>query len=584
VVGTVAAVAAAFVGGSVVVSALGGPPGNVEDARSQDCTTITVVASSEKAKLVQDMAEDFNAEQTEGDCRFVDVNSYASGRAATAFADGWDERETGIEDPQVWIPTSSSWIGVVRLGRQDADRGGVLPDEFESVAQSPLVLAMPRPMAETLGWPDAQIGWETVLELAQDPQGWGSVGHPEWGPFSLGKTNPEVSTFGFEATVASYYAATGLSGDLTAADVRQDEVLDFVAGIEEATAHYGPLSRTFLTNLWKADAEGQAMGYVSAVPLAEKNVFDYNAGDPDGNPETEPNGVPRVPLVSVYPSDGTSVFDHPYLILDKADTTTAQRELATDFREYLQEPEQQQTFTDGGFRTFEGEVGEEMTQASGILAAQPTKQISMPPPAVLAEILESWDDVRKRARILVVVDTSGSMGAVVDGSGASRLELAQEAAAAALDELHPRDELAVWRFSGPGYDELVGLDQLDPAHNDVVVDALGRMIPGGGTPLYATVVDAVEQMRADLDTDRINAVVLLSDGANEHSFDDLDAVLDVLKVEDKRQVVRVFPIGYGRDADMATLERIAQASGGTAYDATDATSIEGIMISVLSNF
>ena len=114
--------------------------------------------------------------------------------------------------------------------------------------------------------------------------------------------------------------------------------------------------------------------------------------------------------------------------------------------------------------------------------------------------------------------------------------------------------------------------------------AIEGLTPSGGTPLYRTTLDAVEHMRETLDPNQINAVVLLSDGQNEHSFDDLDQVLAALDAEDKRQIVRVFPIGFSEDADMAALEEIAQASGGTAYDATDPTTIDRVMINVLSSF
>ncbi|NEQ27778.1 MAG: hypothetical protein F6K28_54030, partial [Microcoleus sp. SIO2G3] len=40
------------------------------------------------------------------------------------------------------------------------------------------------------GWPDEPIGFADILALSQDPEGWAAFGHPEWGPFRLGKTNP----------------------------------------------------------------------------------------------------------------------------------------------------------------------------------------------------------------------------------------------------------------------------------------------------------------------------------------------------------------------------------------------------------
>jgi Ca-activated chloride channel family protein len=560
------------------------------DDVAADCPILVAGVSSEKAALVGEMADTFNAAHVSGDdCAFIDVHSVASGLASEALSEGWDEARLGFERPDLWLPTSSSWLSMVSLARQQADLPALLPAQAESVAASPLVLAMPRPMAEALGWPDAEIGWDTVVALANDPQGWGSVGQPQWGAFTLGKTNPGVSTFGFEATVAAFYAATGLSGDLQVSDIAKPDVREFVAGIEQATVHYGPLSSVFLTNLWKADQEGRALRYVSAVPLSEKNVFDYNRGDPDGKPDTGPNGQPSVPLVAVYPADGTTVFDHPFVVLDGASLTRPQQHAADAFFTFLREAPQQETFTEGGFRTYEGEAGAQFTADAGLLPDEPSRTITLPGPDVLAAVLDSWDELRKPGRVLLVIDGSGSMGTVVRGADASRLALAQRAAVAALEELNPRDEVGLWVFStdlpqtaNPNV-ELVPMAPLS-SNRDDLVRAIEGITPGGGTPLYRTVMDAADGMTSALDATKINAIVLLSDGQNEHAFSDLQAVAQRLDVEDQRQIVRVFPIGFSEDADMDSLEAIAQASGGANYDATDPGSIDRVMINVLSSF
>ena len=578
----------------------GAPAVVSRDDVAADCPVLVAGVSSEKAELVAGMADSFNAEhRSGGDCAFIEVHSVPSGLASSGLSQGWDEAGMGFARPDVWLPTSSSWLSMVSLARQQADLPGIVPVEAESVASSPLVLAMPRPMAEALGWPDAPIGWDTVLELSQDPQGWGSVGQPQWGQFTLGKTNPGVSTFGFEATIAAFYAATGLSGDLQVGDLADPGVREFVAGIEQATVHSGPLSSVFLTNLWKADREGRALRYVSAVPLSEKNVFDYNRGDPDGKPGTDPTGEPGVPLVAVYPADGTTVFDHPYVVLDEESLSGPQQAAADAFFGFLREPPQQEAFTEGGFRTHDGRAGELFTAEAGLLPDQPGRTITLPGPEVLAAALESWDELRKPARVLLVIDASGSMGSPVQAAGASRrpvrpagasrLELAQRAAVEALGELNPRDEVGLWVFA-------TGLPQTPDPHAELVamaplsgnraelVRAIEGITPSGGTPLYRTVSDAADAMREDLDPSSINAIVLLSDGQNEHDFDDLRAVTAGLDAEDQRRIVRVFPIGFSEDADMASLEAIAQASGGAAYDATDPGSIDRVMINVLSSF
>ena len=48
--------------------------------------------------------------------------------------------------------------------------------------------------------------------------------------------------------------------------------------------------------------------------------------------------------------------------------------------------------------------------------------------------------------------------------------------------------------------------------------------------------------------------------------------------------VRLFPIAYGKDADLATLKRVAEATDAAAYDASDPASIEKVLVAVVSNF
>ena len=111
------------------------------------------------------------------------------------------------------------------------------------------------------------------------------------------------------------------------------------------------------------------------------------------------------------------------------------------------------------------------------------------------------------------------------------------------------------------------------------------MVAGGGTALYATLREAQERMLADLDTTRINAIVLLSDGQNEYPPDNnLDSLLEQLEGESTDTSVRVFPIGYGEGADPESLGAIAEASRGKYYEANDPASIEKVLASVLSNF
>ncbi len=566
--------------------------GGTSGADSGSCTQVTVAASSEKAALLSDLADEYNSagREVDGTCVAVTVNSKASGGAAQALSRGWDEQVDGPL-PTVWSPASSSWAVLVQQNLAAEDKPDIIPDGRDSIAQTPLVIAMPRPMAETLGWPDKQIGWKDLAALADSPKGWAQEGHPEWGRFKLGKTNPYYSTSGLNATIASYYAATGLSSDLTVKDLRNPRTRQFVKNLESSVVHYGDTTLTFLSNMAREAARGQGMTYVSAVTVEEKSVLDYNRGNPTGNPETlgdEP--PPSVPLVAVYPSDGTLISDNPWLVLDASWVSAQQRAAASDFLSWVREPDQQRRFTEAGFRTFEGVPGDVIRPEDGLLPAGAKTVLAPPSPTVLAALQNSWDDLRKRAHVLMIMDISGSMGEPVPAAGANKLQIAQEAAIGALDGFAPDDEVGLWVFSteqGPNGEPYRELVPVGPARQTVpkMKTDISQLLADGGTGLYATLRAAQRESLKNLATDRINAIVLLSDGRNEYPADtDLNGLLDELSAESIDTSVRVFTVGYGEAADTEALRQIAEASRGQHYEATDPTSIEKVLTSVLSNF
>src|SRR5690606_32230376 len=172
--------------------------GGAAGGRRDDCTPVPVAVSSEKIELLADLAERFNGsdDADPGDgCVRVEVRSVASGLAMSSLVEGWDESRHGPA-PVVWSPASSSWGTILNQRLEEDGRPPMAPEDPTPFMLPPLVIAMPEPMARALGWPDAEIGWSRILELARSEGGWADLGHPEWGPFRLGKTNPNFSTSG----------------------------------------------------------------------------------------------------------------------------------------------------------------------------------------------------------------------------------------------------------------------------------------------------------------------------------------------------------------------------------------------------
>ena len=585
----------AIVGVRLVVNGDGGSPGGDPNGASRDtgtCVALNVAASSEKAALLGQIAQDYEDTDPEvdGTCVAVKVASVASGGGEQALARGWDEEVDGPR-PDVWTPAASTWVRLLEQDLSSSDKPDLVPDQTPSIASTPLVLAMPRPMAEALGWPDKQLGWSDVLSLVENPQGWAAFGHPEWGRFTLGKTNPNLSTSGLAATVGAFVAATGKSSDLTARDLANPKVRRFVKSVERSVVHYGDTTLTYLSNLQRADDRGLGLGYVSAVAVEEKSVLDYNAGNPTGDPaKLGDHAPPKVPLAAIYPKEGTLLSDSPWVTLQAPWVTEQKKAASADFLDYLRSKDAQKVFTGAGFRTYDGAPGKPITDSDEVSAKGATVTLSPPAPAVLAQVRSLWAQLRKPARVLMLLDVSGSMGEPVPDAGASKLDLAKAAAIRAMSQFAPTDEVGLWAFTTDMGAEDQIYRELEPVapisqQRDDLRSSIRALTPLNGTPLYAAIRAGVREMESSADEDKINAVVVLTDGRNEYPADtDLTGLVRELGGGSGETALRVFTIAYGEGADLETLRQISAASNAAAYDATRPETIDKVFTAVLSNF
>ena len=585
---------------SVVVLAVVAGACSSSDSSSagKGCATVEVASSPEKVELLTKLAGEFNdsAAAKRGGCVAVHINKQSSGAAATALVEGWNDTSVNGPQPTIWTPSSSLWGGVVNQRRSAAGQPAIVPASGQSFMRTPLTIAMPRPMAEALGWPNTPIGYAVLLKLAQDPSGWASKGPPEWGPFRLGKTNLNFSTSALAATTAQYYAATGKVRDLSPEDLDRPDVQAFSRAVESSVVHYGDTTLTFLNNWYRNDARGTALTYVSAVAVEEKSVIDYNRGNPDGI--TQPGEVPRpprVPLVAVYPKEGTFFSDNPFFVLDAPWVTAAQRDGAARFADFVRQPENQRQVLRTGFRPGNPAValGAPVTAANGVDPAQPQTTLGVPTPTVLVKVIDQWAQLRKGARVLLVIDVSGSMGDDA-GNGDTKLDLAKRAAVDALDQFKGDDLVGlrvfttdVSRTEPKDYLDLVPIGPIG-AQREVIANKIRDLVPRSGTPLYTTAKASYDDLRANFDPARINAVVLLTDGQNDDPRNnDLDALVSALRAGSEGQSatpVRLFTIAYGKSASLSVLKRMAEATNAAAYDASNPATIANVFNAVISNF
>ncbi len=158
---------------------------------------------------------------------------------------------------------------------------------------------------------------------------------------------------------------------------------------------------------------------------------------------------------------------------------------------------------------------------------------------------------RARLNVAIVLDKSGSM------SG-EKMRKAKEATLMAIERMGPDDIVSV-----VAYDSTVRV--LVPATkvSDRALIAAGvrRIVPGGNTALFAGVSKGADELRKFLDRNRVNRVILLSDGlANVGPSAPSD--LERLGMSLIKEGVSVTTIGLGLDYNEDLMSRLSRASDG----------------------
>ncbi|MCC6661617.1 MAG: VWA domain-containing protein [Phycisphaerales bacterium] len=159
------------------------------------------------------------------------------------------------------------------------------------------------------------------------------------------------------------------------------------------------------------------------------------------------------------------------------------------------------------------------------------------------------------AAIVLVLDVSGSMNRPVGGTGRTQQEVANEAAARAVQSLPARDLVGVIAFSD-SYHVVVPL-----APNSDAAGTAGRiraLSPMGGTSIGPALTEAGRQLLPA--TASVRHVVVVSDGQSMGE-DELPGIAQRLAARG----VRVSTISVGDEADDRTMEAMAIRGEGTFY-------------------
>ncbi|WP_238019939.1 substrate-binding and VWA domain-containing protein [Dactylosporangium sp. AC04546] len=543
----------------------------VANACSGDVTA-TIVASPSTATLLEGLAAKWEATDpaVAGQCAHVAVTARETAVMAQALGTEWDNK-TGTP-PDVWVPDSTAWV---RRASTAAIAERMMPDLQPSLARTPSVLAMPKPMAEALGWPGGELSWQDLINtVAADPAGWSKYQKPDWGAFKFGMTDPLQSTSGLLALMAI------LDGNDDGEVTPEEQAT--LAKLKQQRAVYTNTTAQLLDGLSKADKQGGALQYVSAFPALEQDVLTYNKANP------------KVPLVAVYPSNGSADADNPYLVLEAPWAQKDKQDVAKAFLTYLRGPDGRKVFLDAGFRDPNRAAGAPLTGNAAFSAKIKTVPRAVLLPESVKQSMDSWTALTRPTNVLLVLDVSGSMAEQVPGTGKTRMQLAKEAARGAVQLFDGEVDAGLWVFSTKqngvqDYKQLIPIGRIadqvaGKPRRDQMVAAIDKLTPIGDTGLYDTAAAAQQAVVDAYKPGATNLVVLMTDGKNDDSTGGL--TLDALRTKlqanaGSEKKVPVVTVGYGNDADFAALQEISRVSGGTLYTSKTAFDINEVLMTAI---
>jgi Ca-activated chloride channel family protein len=457
-----------------------------------------------------------------------------------------DEVLEGRRQPDLISPASAAFI---KLGNAQSQSkyGKDLIGSTDNLLLSPVVIAMWKPMAEALGWGKKPIGWSDILSLARNQKGWDAYGFPQWGRFKFGHTHPQFSNSGLMSLFAEVYAATGKTAGLSVADVAKPHTAEFLSGIERSVVHYGSSTGFFGRQMFSSGPQ-----YLSAAVLYENMVIESYSQ----------NNLP-FPVVAVYPKEGTFWSDHPIGVVEREWVTPERREAAKAYIQYLLQKPQQEKAIAYGFRPGSVDVplASPIDQAHGVNPQEPKTTLEVPSVPVIDSIMNLWQEKKKAANVVLVLDTSGSM------NDNGKIQNAREGAKQLVELLSDNDSLSLLPFNSKA--SWASQDLPIKTGKQNLLHSIDSLFAGGGTALYDSIDMGYQHLLDESnggDPNAILSVVVLTDGADTESKMSLSGLMQHVQYDGERHNIHVFTIAYGSDAKKDILARIAEATQAKSYE------------------
>ena len=456
---------------------------------------------------------------------------------------------TGKADAQ------AAWFANAKYLLSDAQGQGRVKMQ-EKIMLSPIAVGVSESTAKELGWDDpkaaANVTWKTITQAAGA------------GKLRYALSNPATSNQGFMALMGVAAAAADKSEALAAEDVDRGAIATFLKGYKLPGDNSTYLSERFY------EQQGPR---VNAFINYESWLLGMNA-----------SGKLREKLVLVYPREGVSTADYPFMLLDEA--------RRDDFLKVVAWLKGRDAQTWLATQTLRRPVNDEVAKASADRFPGTGMLVELPfsPDRRLADgLIDAYlNEFRRPIASTFVLDTSGSMD-----SDRRLVRLVEALDYVAGDDasltgriarLTSREKIWMLPFSSvPGEPQLFEIPQDRPHAKGVVAakdsdakaqamtavrDYASRLRANGGTALYDSILTALTHMAEEKGRhpEYQYSVVGFTDGENTNGRNFEQFKTDYAVLSEDAKAIPVFMVLFG-DAKEGELKGLVKVTGGKVFDA-----------------
>ena len=528
----------AFVSVVILWRFFGGVLSNRSDAAAATCSgsavPVAVVADPSIADKIEGFANRYNKSAGPiGDrCVKLGVKPADSDDVINGFVGNWPS-ELG-ERPALWIPASS-----VSTSRLQAAAGSKIITDSRSLVSSPVLLAIKPQLKAAL----AEQNWGTLPALQTNPVALDAKNMPGWGSLRLALPTAGDS----DATYLAAEAVAAASAPPNAPAIAGVGAVNTLIGAQPK------LPNPSLSTAMDALLAGgdPAASPVHSVAITEQQLYQRSAKVSDA----------KNVVSSWLPPGPAAVADYPMASLSGDWLSEEQVTAASEFKKFLQKPDQQAELAKAGFR-----AGSAALPKSDVTSFSP-----------LSNTLSVGDDTARVTLADAVIAPAGgeTVTMMLDQSlntqegGKSRLANVVAALKSKLGALPPNAVVGLWTFDGhEGRSEVAtGLlsDQLNGQPRSAALTAAldKQSASNGGAVSFTTLKMIYDGAVASYRPGMKNSVLVITAGPHTDQSMDGPGLQDyVRKSFDPARPVAINVIDFGSDPDRAAWESVAQTSGG----------------------